>query len=219
MPIFEAQKRERDGKMLPSDLVLQIATTIVFEFPPAEQVKSVKLEIQWKGSPSVSRIFKALLKKHLGTIDSKGNRREVRKAAREIILDILAQRTDWKPYSAIFAAFADRNDRDFFEQLVRGIQRKRKKLFSEDEWFLMLNWDDWSETLAPDLLKLEPLRFWTDEAVLALLGLRFPTLKLGLSGLRTKRVRLGFEQAKPAKITGVFPVKDQPGFVNIESKD
>jgi hypothetical protein len=219
MPIFEAQKRESDGKMLPSDVVLQIAAAVVFEFPPAETVNSVKLEIKWKGSPSVARIFMALLKKHLGAIDSHGKRREARKAAREIILDILVQKKDWKPYAAIFSAFAERNDRDFFEQLVRGIQRKRKGVFAADEWFLLLNWDEWTETLAPDLLKNPPLRFWTDEAVLALLELRFPKLKLGLSGLRTKRVRLGLEQGKPAKVTGVFPVEGKPGFVAIKSTD
>jgi hypothetical protein len=118
-----------------------------------------------------------------------------------------------------FRGVAERNGRDFFEQLVRGRQRKRKKLFSEEEWFLMLNWDEWNDALAPDLLKLHPLKFWTDESVLALLERRFQELKLGLSGLRTKRIRLGLKQVKPAKIIGVFPVDGQPGFVKIESAD
>jgi hypothetical protein len=219
MAIFTAQKREADGKMLPSDLVLQIATEIVFEFPAPALVKSVKLTIEWKGSPVVATVFKALLKKHLAAIDSKGNRREARAAAREIILDILVQKSDWKPYGTIFAAFAEKNDRDFFEQLVRGVQRRRKNVFSEEEWFLMVNWDEWNDSLAPDLSKLAPLKFWTDEAVLGLLEWRFQKLKLGLFGLRTKRTRLGLEQSKPAKVTGVFPAEGHPGCVKIESID
>ena len=147
--------------------------------------------------------------------------REARKTAREIIIDILAHKTDWKPYAGIFAAFAERNDRDFFEQLVRGIQRKRKKVFADDEWFLLLNWAEWNSRLPPELVRLPPLTFWTDEAVLGLLQqLSTDTdLKLKLSGLRTKRARLGLEQSKPAKVIGIFPVEDRPGFFNVHTAD
>ena len=221
MPIFQAQPRANDGKMPEWDLILQMATTIALEFPPAEQVKSVRLTFRWKGSPTVRLVWKALLKKHLATIDSHGNPRDATKTAREIILNILVHKSDWKPYAAIFAAFAERNDRDFFEQLVRGIQRKRKKVFADEEWFLLLNWEEWNNPLPPELLRLPPLTFWTDEAILGLLERLAPEgiFRLNLSGLRTKRIRLGLEQAKPAKVIGIFPVDGRPAFFNVETTD
>jgi len=221
MPVFQAQPRADDGRTPENDLLLEIATMIALEFPPAQQGKSLRLNIRWKGSPSVGIVMHALLKKHLFAIDSHGNRREARKAAREITIDILAHKTDWKPYSAIFAAFAERNDRDFFEQLIRGVQRKRKKVFAADEWFLMLNWMEWNGRLPPELVRLPPLSYWTDEAVLKLLQqLSTDTdLKLKLSGLRTKRARLGLDQSKPAKVIGIFPVEDRPGFFNVHTAD
>jgi len=221
MAAFQVQRRASDGKMPVVDIVLQIATTIALELPPPEKIKSVRVSFRWKGSPTVAVLFTALQKKHLATIDSRGRRNEARTVAREIILDVLARKKDWKPYAGIFAAFAERNDRDFFERLVRGFQRKRKAVFSEEEWLLLLNWEEWNSYFPPELIRLPSLKFWTDEAVLGLLTRLIPDLvsNLNLSGLRSKRVRLGLKQAKPARVTGVFPVKDCTDSFRIETAD
>ncbi len=86
-------------------------------------------------------------------------------------------------------------------------------LFKEDEWALLLNWHEWNlPTIATDFLKLPPLKFWTDEAALSLLEYGSKQLVLDVSGLRTKRVRLGLKQVKPAQVTGVFPTDKVGGF-------
>ena len=86
---------------------------------------------------------------------------------------------------------------------------------------MLLNWVEWNHHLPPELVRLPPLTFWTDQAVLEFLDRYFPDgmLNVSLSGLRTKRVRLGLEQSKPAKITGIFPVSGQPDFFKVEISD
>lgn len=221
--IFKATKRETDGKIPVVDLIMEAILTIALLAP--EPHFTGKIEIKWQGANNaaaltVDAVLRALFKKHLHAVDSHGNNKEMGKIARELVLDILANKPDWKKYSGIFAAFAERNDRDFFERLVRGIQRKRKPVFEPIDWFCLLNWHEWNDvSLPPGLEKFPPLKFWTDETALGLLAYRFGNetsdFKLDVSGLRTKRTRLALKQSKPAQVTVFDPVHGKPGFFRV----
>jgi len=212
--IFKAQPRETDGKVPWSDLLLEYLTTLVFQLPESGTVKGVTVTAKWKGSPTPALFLFALGKKHLAALDSKGNRKPTkiqgkdRGLARELMLDVLANKENesWRPYAGIFAAFAGRDDKDFFECLVRARQRKkRKQIFSPLEIFLMGNWLEWNQPPFQSLTKCPPLRWWTDQAVIDLLEAappgtfgKKPVPKL--AGLRTMRTRLALPQAKPERV-------------------
>ena len=216
--IFKAQPRETDGKVPWSDLLLEYLTTLAFRLPESNTVKSITVTAKWEGSPTPALFLSALCKKRLQAVNSKGKRKPTktdgkdRGLARELILDILANKENesWRPYAGIFAAFAERDDKDFFECLVRARQRKKRKpLFSEMEVFLMGNWVEWNEgNLSQEIRHNPPLQYWTDRAVLGLLefvfGSKEEDFNLGESGYAKKRARLGLDQVTPARVIDFY---------------
>ena len=138
------------------------------------------------------------------------------------MLDVLANKENesWRPYAGIFAAFAERDDKDFFECLVRARQRKgRKQIFSPLETFLMGNWLEWNDPPCTDCTNCPPLSFWTDNAVLDLFHAHnhdgMPVLRDGIKssvknsdlqkpGLEKTRQRLRLIQERPPKVLRFF---------------
>ena len=175
MSHFQAKKRA-DGKTDARDLLLEFLCTVALAPPGAGRV-----EVKWQGSRTAPVLVGALMKR-LNEIDSHGET-DQRSIARELIIDVIANEPSWKPYSKIFEAFAGKGDKEFFAQLVRGYERKRKPIFDDIDWFLMLNWNE-----SADFDK--PLRLLTDENVLELIYQRFPDHQLQLPGYRSKRTKL-----------------------------
>ena len=164
--------------------------------------------------PAVGRVWRALFTKHFNGVNAHGDYKRIAKVARELVIDIIADAAavkNLKPYAGIIARFAEVNDCDFFEQLGRGITRERKgKVFSQDEWFLLLNWDEWLERWHTELAEknIPPLRFWTDEAIFGLLQSlskkRDSDSKLDV---KTTRTRLALPKEKaPPQVTGYVEV-------------
>lgn len=166
-----------------NDIALQIAVAIALEIPGVTEIDGERLS-GWRvnfEAIGVDReicenIYRAIVKKHLAAPGTHGKPREMRHTARELILDILTHKKDWKPYAAIFAAFAELNDREFFKALGRGI-RKRKKIFDDLERFLIFNWHRWSKAFMANwenpekelLMTMPGLEYWTDAAIVHLL--------------------------------------------------
>lgn len=225
---FRAQKRESDGKIPAVDIALQLVVSLALEIQDPGVLVLEGVGGDGAAARTVETLVAAIGIRHLRQTNSKGEAKDVRGVARELVLDILVgklsarPRAELKPYARILGAFAERNDLDFFEQLMRGISRKRKPIFAPVDWFLLLNWHGWSPDLERDFVKLPPLKDWTDEAVLGLIECWFGTstsdFALQLSGLRSKRVRLGLKQAKPARVTKFFPAVDRPGY-RVETTD
>lgn len=201
--IFKAEPRAPDGITLINDMLLEILVTLVFKTRAGQT-----LTVKYEGSPTLALVLHALRKKHLARLQPGGKPRLIRTAGkdrgwgRELILDILAHKESWKPYAGIFAAFAEQNDKDFFESLVRATQKigqPRKPIFSRRELFLLTNWTQWhhatsvpldpcwagvavhysgppwhADPQVPNDRCPPPLRFWADCAVLQLLEKIFP---------------------------------------------
>ena len=133
------------------DIALNVAATVALQIPDAKQIGRKKLAgrrvsfgYTGKEAETALAIFNAIAKKHLAP-GTRGKPQDARQTARALVLDILVQKANWKPFPGIIASFAERNDRDFFEQLGRGLYRQRKPVFDELDWFLVLNWHGWTE--------------------------------------------------------------------------
>lgn len=214
--------RQADGTILPTDIALEYLTTIALNFPQVDQVKSVRVEVA-STSPAAIRIVRAISIKRLAsritTGKHKGKLREARAFAREMIADVLANKKDWKPYAGIFAAFAWKNDRTFFELMGRAEEKGggRHQLFARAEWFLLLNWDQWTD---PRFAKCPPLKFWKPETVLELLSsMGHEDQNKEISGHRSTCKRLGLEPVLPAKVIGILPVDGKPDSYRIVPAD
>ena len=174
--------------------------------------------------PAVRRVWQALFAKHFNSVDAHGDYKRIAKVARELVIDIIADAAkakNLKPYAGIIAGFSEANDTDFFEQVGRGITRERKgKVFSEDEWFLLLNWDEWLIKWHTELAEknIPPLKFWKDEAIFGLLQSlprnRDSDLKLDV---KTTRTRLVLPKEKPSSVTGYVEVN--PGVYSVVRPD
>ena len=209
-PLVRAVTPEGDGGFTASDLVLQMAVNLAFDTPPDADFSAVSFEYEVVGADAdtqalVNTVLRAVHEKHLWSRNVY-KPRKVREIARELVVDVLVGKQNWGRYASIFARCAERNDREFFERLVRGIQRKRKPVFDKVEWFCLLNWHDWSYC---PTLPHPPLKYWTGEAALDLLhtvtDLAEDSLRIrGVTGLYTKWKRLGLVQEKPARVTGML---------------
>jgi hypothetical protein len=86
----------------------------------------------------MQRLLRAVCEK-LRYIDNRGNRSDVRKIARGLVLDILAQKKDIRRFHGIVAGFVQRGDEDFLKALGRRKERTSKPVFDEVEWFLIFH--------------------------------------------------------------------------------
>lgn len=213
------------------DIALNVAATVALQIPDAKQIGRKKLA-GWrvsfgytgKEAETALAIFNAIAKKHLAP-GTRGKPQDARQTARALVLDILVQKANWKPFPGIIASFAERNDRDFFEQLGRGLYRQRKPVFDELDWFLVLNWHGWNEDSwrnwnNPDraaILKLPPLKFWTAAALGELLQTVLRCTTKGAKALEKRRLALGLALATPAKVMAV--VQTRGGSMEIRTAD
>jgi hypothetical protein len=221
MSIFTAPRRP-DGTFSPKDLALQILTAYALELPTSKEVSGVYVAYQTEGpgAETVHAIWQAIHGKHFAGKDSHKKPKEARQVARDLVLDVLANSADVSPYASIIAAFAEQNDRDFLERLGRGFTKERMPLFKPDEWFLLLNWNEWQTGTPADLAALPPLKHWTDNAAMTLLAMRGAEQDgsdLSTSAYQKKRARLQLEQSKPAKVLNVFPGRGDT--VKVETAD
>jgi hypothetical protein len=193
------------------DIALHVAATVALQIPDAKEIGGKKLA-GWrvsfgctgKEAETALAIFTAIKTKHLVRKD--GKRQDWRENARALVLDILAQKKDWKPHAGIIAAFAEKNDRDFFERLGRSIYRDCKPIFDPLDWLLIMNWhgwhaDSWRNWNNPDratILKHPPLKFWTAAALGELLQTVLRCTTIGAKALEKRRLALGLALATPA---------------------
>jgi hypothetical protein len=122
------------------DIVLAVAAEIALNVRAAPGRLHIEYDFgdDQKADKIVQRIIRAV-RARLRFIDSHGNHVDVRERAREMVLDILAQKKDLSGYRYVIAAFAARNDKDFMTRLATGFRRGRKAVFNDLEWFLLFH--------------------------------------------------------------------------------
>jgi hypothetical protein len=121
--------------------------------------------------------------------------------ARELVIDILANRPKWSQYDRGIAALLV--GKTFIERLGRGLERKRKPIFEANEWLLLLNWHEWSFDLFQGFKEqnVPPLKSWTREAICKLIeGNGDKVFELSRLDSRLRRLALDRQSVKPAKV-------------------
>jgi hypothetical protein len=134
------------------DIILAIAAEIALNATGPGH-----LQIKWKScgdrkaDETVERVIRALVAKHLRKTDNKGRRVDVREICRDLVLDCLSRKKSVAPYYRIIAGFAARDDQTFLRALGRLSERKRV-VFDDTEWWLLLNWDSLEDKTDDEIL-------------------------------------------------------------------
>jgi hypothetical protein len=214
------------------DIALKVAAKIALEIPDAKEIDGKKVsgwlvsfDATGTEAETALAIFTAIKRKHISSTRRKP--RDARQTARALVLNIIAQRGDLRPHAAIIAAFAERNDREFFKMLGRSVKPGRKLIFDNLDWLLLLNWHGWNtasfahwkSTDKDKILKLPPLKFWTAAALGELIEtiLRYGKAGKGGRTLEKRRLALGLTLATPAKVLAVMPTRS--GSLEIRTAD
>jgi hypothetical protein len=145
-------------------------------------------------------VWRAVRQKYFHAADCRKSK-NARDVARELVIDILANKPKWSWYDREIAALLV--DKTFVERLARGLERKRKPIFEPDEWIFLLNWHEWlfQRFGAFKEQNVLALKFWAREAICNLMdGFDGKPFDLSRLDSRLRRLALDKQSVKPAKI-------------------
>jgi hypothetical protein len=200
--LFKAQPRKKDGKTEFRDFLLEALVALAFGL--RSDAKRIRVTLKCD-CPAVHTVWNAACFK-FSKLDTHKKPYEARSLARKLIVYLLTEKKDWRDCGGIFAAYAESNDREFFELIGRGESRQTDRVFERIDWLLMVNWEQWIEPPFPKAESIEPLKYWHPRAILHLLQER-DVIESAMTenAIRSRCDNLRLKSVKPYRVVDFLP--------------